>query len=156
MKSTLILVGKTSEKYLEEGINEYHKRINKYLSFNITTIPNLKTTKNMSASVQNQKEGELILKQIQPSDFVILLDAKGKHFSSEQFAKWIESLQLQSIKHIVFVIGGAFGFSEAVYQRANFKLSLSNMTFSHQIIRLIFAEQYYRAYSILNNEPYHH
>ncbi len=156
MKITLILIGKTTKAYLTEGINEYTKRIAKYTNFDLDIIPTLKNTKNLPESIQKQKEGELILKHLQTNDFVVLLDANGKSMSSEKFANWIESVQLQSYKRLVFVIGGAYGFSPEVYAKANCKISLSDMTFSHQIIRLIFLEQLYRAHTILNNEPYHH
>lgn len=156
MKSVLLFLGKTSETYLLEGINEYEKRIKKYLPFEIQTIASIKNTKNLSKNEQKEKEGELILKKIQSGDCVILLDAKGKLMNSETFAKWLIDKQMKGFKRLLFVVGGAYGFSPKIYKKANVKISLSPMTFSHQIIRLIFMEQYYRAYTIINGEPYHH
>lgn len=156
MKSTLLLLGKTTDSYILEGINKYVSRIKKYINFEIEEIPNIKNTKNLPNNVQKQKEGELILKRIQTNDYVILLDAKGKSMCSEKFAKWLNTVHVSGYKRIVFVVGGAYGFSNDVYKKSDFKISLSPMTFSHQIIRLIFVEQYYRAYTILKNEPYHH
>lgn len=156
MKSLVFFLGKTNENYLSEGISEYEKRIKKYVPFELLTIPNLKNTKKLSENELKEKEGELILKKFQPGDYIILLDAKGKLMSSEKFANWLIDSQMKSYKRLVFVVGGAYGFSPNIYAKANVKLSLSPMTFSHQIIRLIFMEQYYRAYTIINGEPYHH
>ena len=155
MKSELIVIGKTVDKHIIACIEDYNKRISHYMSFGITTIPNIKDTKNMSEDVQKEKEGEMILKMIQPSDHVVLLDEHGKNFRSIEFAEWIEQKQIHARK-LVFVIGGPYGFSPKVYERANEKLSLSKMTFSHQMIRLIFIEQIYRACTIIKGEPYHH
>lgn len=155
MKSELIVIGKTVDKHIIACIEDYNKRISHYMSFGITTIPNIKDTKNMSEDVQKEKEGEMILKMIQPSDHVVLLDEHGKSFHSIEFAEWIEQKQIHARK-LVFVIGGPYGFSPKVYERANEKLSLSKMTFSHQMIRLIFIEQIYRACTIIKGEPYHH
>lgn len=155
MKSELIVIGKTINKHIIACIGDYNKRISHYMSFGITTIPNIKDTKNMSEDVQKEKEGEMILKMIQPSDHVVLLDEHGKSFRSIEFAEWIEQKQIHARK-LVFVIGGPYGFSPKVYERANEKLSLSKMTFSHQMIRLIFIEQIYRACTIIKGEPYHH
>ena len=154
-KITLIVVGKTNQKYVEEVVLEYAGRLKHYVSFEIVTIPELKDTKSIPLAVQKQKEGELILKKLQNTDEVILLDDKGKEFTSMEFAAFIEKKSMLN-KQIVFVIGGAFGFSPEVYKRANDKISFSRMTFSHQIIRIIFAEQLYRAFTILRGEGYHH
>ena len=156
MKIVLFVVGKTKEKYLLEGIYKYQRRIMNYINFEICEIPNIKNTKNISNSDLIKKEGDLILNKIQNSDYLILLDDKEKMFSSSSFAKKIQSWMLNGKKKIVFVIGGAYGFSQDVYNRANEKISLSRLTFSHQMVRLFFVEQLYRGYTILNNEPYHH
>lgn len=155
MKLSLFFVGKTSFKYLEPGIADYEKRIKRYIDFDIKIIKDLKVSKSMPANMVKVKEGESILKQIKPGDFLILLDEKGKQYTSREFAKLIDNKILTGVKSLVFVIGGAFGFSEDVYKRANGKLSLSKMTFSHQPIRLLFTEQLYRAYTIIKGEPYH-
>jgi 23S rRNA (pseudouridine1915-N3)-methyltransferase len=156
MKVVLAAIGKTDEKYLEQGIDKYSKRINKYLQFDIEIIPDIKNTKNMNAAVQKEKEGELILKKIQQGDYVILLDENGKTYSSVGFAEQLNSIYVSGYKRLIFIIGGPYGFSNTVYNRCNSKISLSKMTFSHQLIRLIFVEQFYRAQTILKGEPYHH
>ncbi len=156
MKIVLLTIGKTSEKYLIEGITQYQKRLKHYTQFEMIEIPNLKNAKNFSNAELMKKEGELILKQVQSSDHLVLLDDKGKDFTSPKFAKKIQDWMLSGKKRIVFLVGGAYGFSEAVYSRGNEKISLSRMTFSHQMVRLFFVEQIYRGYTILNNEPYHH
>lgn len=155
MKSELILVGKTSDKLYVAGINDYTERINHYLPFKIDVIPAIKNTKSISQEQQKQAEGELILKRLQPSDTVVLLDEHGIENTSMAMAKWLERKQ-QTARKLVFVIGGPYGFSENVYQRADEKISLSKMTFSHQMVRLIFAEQLYRACTIIKGESYHH
>lgn len=155
MKITLILVGKTADKLYIEGIKDYADRINHYIPFDIKTIPELKNCKNLSEQQQKDKEGELILKNIDKKSFIILLDEHGKELRSMEFASWIENKQ-QTTRHLTFVIGGPYGFSQAVYDRADNKLSLSRMTFSHQMVRLIFTEQLYRACAIIKKEPYHH
>lgn len=155
MKTELIQVGKTVNKHFIAGIDDYHSRINHYMPFNITTIPELKNTNALTEQQQKMKEGELILKHLLPSDTVVLLDEHGKEFGSVEFADWIERQQ-QSARRLVFVIGGPYGFSEDVYKRTNHKISLSKMTFSHQMVRLIFCEQLYRACTIIKGEPYHH
>lgn len=155
MKIELIQVGKTVNKIFVEGINEYLGRIKHYVSFNITTIPEIKNTKSLSESQQKTLEGTLILKQLQAQDTVVLLDEHGKEFRSVEFAAWLEKQQ-QVARRLVFVIGGPYGFSDDVYERANSKISLSKMTFSHQMVRLIFCEQLYRACTIIQGEPYHH
>lgn len=155
MKVELLLVGKTNNSHFLAGMDDYAGRITHYLPFHITTIPDLRNTKKLSQNQQKEMEGELILKHISPSDCVVLLDEHGKEFRSTEYAQWLQKKQLTS-KRLVFVIGGAYGFSEAVYARANEKISLSKMTFSHQMVRLIFLEQLYRACTILKGEPYHH
>jgi 23S rRNA (pseudouridine1915-N3)-methyltransferase len=155
MKIELIQVGKTVNKIFVEGINEYLGRIKHYVPFNITTIPEIKNTKSLSESQQKTLEGTLILKQLQAQDTVVLLDEHGKEFRSVEFAAWLEKQQ-QVARRLVFVIGGPYGFSDDVYERANSKISLSKMTFSHQMVRLIFCEQLYRACTIIQGEPYHH
>lgn len=156
MKFTLLVVGKTVEKHYIAAINDYTKRTKHYTSFDIEVIPELKNTKSLSMEQQKEKEGELILKALQPGDVVVLLDEHGKEFRSIEFANWIERKMHTVNKRLVFIIGGPYGFSQAVYGAAQEKISLSKMTFSHQMIRLIFVEQLYRAMTILNNGPYHH
>ena len=156
MKIVLLAIGKTKEQYLIEGISQYQKRLNHYTQFELLEIPNIKNANNLSDSELLRKEGELILQQLQLSDHLVLLDDKGKDFTSSKFAEKLQAWMLSSKKRLVFVVGGAYGFSEQVYQRGNEKLSLSKMTFSHQMVRLFFVEQMYRGYTILNNEPYHH
>ena len=156
MKIVLITIGKTNEKYLIEGISDYQKRLKHYTNFERIEIANIKNAKNFSESELMKKEGELILKQIQNSDHLVLLDDKGKDFSSQKFAQKLQQWMLSGKKRLVFVVGGAFGFSDEIYKIGNEKLSLSKMTFSHQMVRLFFVEQIYRGYTILNNEPYHH
>lgn len=155
MKTILILVGKTVNKHFAAGINDYTKRIGHYMPFDIITIPELKNTKNLTEQQQKQMEGDLIAKQLQPSDTVVLLDEHGSEFRSVEFARWIEQKRNTS-RRLVFIIGGPYGFSDRIYDRANEKISLSKMTFSHQMVRLIFTEQIYRACTIINGEPYHH
>ena len=155
MKTILILVGKTVNKHFIAGIEDYSERISHYMPFEIVTIPELRNTKNLSEEQQKISEGDLILRQIQPSDTVILLDEHGKEFRSIEYARWLQQKQ-QTARRLVFVIGGSYGFSDAVYSRSNEKISLSKMTFSHQMVRLIFTEQLYRACTIIKGEPYHH
>ena len=155
MKTVLIQVGKTTNKHFIVGINDYVERINHYMPFDVLTIPELKNTKNLSEEQQKQSEGELIIKQLQPSDVVVLLDEPGKAYRSIDFARWLEQKQITA-RRLVFVIGGPYGFSKDVYARANEQVSLSKMTFSHQMIRLTFTEQIYRACTIIKGEPYHH
>ena len=149
-------IGKTDEPYLIEGIEKYLKRLKFYVDFKLVVIPDIKKNKGMSADLQKRKEGEMILKSLNSTDQVILLDEQGKEYSSVQFSILLEKKMIASVQQLVFIIGGPYGFDEAVYQRANGKISLSKMTFSHQMIRLFFAEQLYRAYTIIKNEPYHH
>ena len=156
MKVVLISIGKTNEKYLNEGISTYIKRLKHYIPFEMIDIPNLKKTSNFSKSELIKKEGDLILKNIQNTDYLVLLDVKGKEYNSLNFSQKIQRWMLTGKKKIIFAVGGAYGFSKDVYDRSDEQLSLSKMTFSHQMIRLFFLEQLYRGYSILNNEPYHH
>ena len=155
MKTILILVGKTTDKHFQAGISDYAERIGHYMPFDMVIIPELKNTKSLSEEQQKTMEGELILKQLQPSDSLVLLDERGKELRSIELAKWLEQKQ-QTARRLVFVIGGPYGFSEAVYKRANEQLSLSKLTFSHQMVRLVFTEQIYRACTIIKGEPYHH
>lgn len=155
MKTELILIGKTNDKLYANGINDYTERITHYMPFGITTIPAIKNTKSLSEEQQKQMEGEQILKLIQASDTVVLLDEKGAERTSLQMATWLEKRQ-QTARRLIFIIGGPYGFSEAVYKRANELISLSKMTFSHQMVRLIFTEQLYRACTIIKGESYHH
>jgi 23S rRNA (pseudouridine1915-N3)-methyltransferase len=155
MKITLILIGKTTSADVKSICADYSKRINHYVKMEEVIIENT-SVKASDTNKVKEKEGELILKKLIPGDYVILLDDKGKEYTSTQFATYLEGLFNQSLKNICFVVGGAYGFSDALYKRANAKLSLSKMTFSHQIVRAIFAEQLYRAFTIINNEPYHH
>lgn len=156
MKITLLVVGKTVGKNLIEMIDEYVKRLRFYTDFEMVVIPDLKNNKNMPFDVQKEKEGEMILRSLNDSDEVILMDEHGKEYSSVEFASQVEKKMASGLKRLVFVIGGPYGFAPAVYARANGKISLSRMTFSHQMVRLIFTEQLYRAFTILKNEPYHH
>ncbi len=156
MKICLLVIGKTDEAYLQKGIDLFMKRIPHYISFEMKLIPDVKNSKNMSETQQKEKEGELILQQLTTSDEVFLLDEQGIEVTSIEFARLLEKKMISGIKRLVFVIGGPYGFSPQMYSRANGKLSLSRMTFSHQMVRLIFVEQLYRAMTILKGEPYHH
>jgi 23S rRNA (pseudouridine1915-N3)-methyltransferase len=156
MKISLLCISKTTEAYLQEGIRIYENRLQHYCKYQRLEIPDLKNSKNLSFEQQKQKEAELILAKISPSDFVVLLDENGKELDSVQFSKELNKWMNQSTAHVVFVIGGPYGFHASVYERANLKLSLSKLTFSHQMVRLFFTEQLYRAFSILRGEPYHH
>lgn len=156
MKITLILNGKTEDEYLQKGITVFEQRLKHYLPFESIVIPALKNTKALSVEQQKQKEGELVLKALQPSDRLILLDENGKEYSSLQFSAFLQQQMNSGIKNLVLVVGGPYGFSEELYKRANGKIALSKMTFSHQMVRLFLVEQVYRAMTILKNEPYHH
>ena len=156
MKIKLLVVGKTDHKSLQGLISEYQERLKHYVRFELEVIPALKGTKNMSVLEQQEKEGELILSRIGGSDVVVLLDEKGKQQSSVDFAAYLQKLMNAGSRQVVFVIGGPFGFSDAVYSQSTMKMSLSKMTFSHQMVRLFFVEQLYRGFTILRNEPYHH
>ena len=155
MKTLLLQVGKTVNKHIAACIDDYCERIGHYMPFEMVTISELRNTKNLTEEQQKTAEGELILKQLQPSDHIVLLDEHGHEFRSVELARWLEQKQ-QTVRRLVFVIGGPYGFSPAVYQRANEQLSLSRLTFSHQMVRLIFTEQLYRACTIIKGEPYHH
>ncbi len=156
MKIQLVVISKTDQKYLQEGVQEYVKRLSRYISFEFIEIPDLKNAKNLSFEEQKKKEGELILQKIEKGAEVILLDDKGKDFSSVQFSKFLQDKMNLATRNLCFVIGGPYGFSNDVYSVASSKLSLSKMTFSHQMVRLIFLEQLYRGFTILKGEPYHH
>lgn len=156
MKIILLVIGKTDKDFVIKGIEEYRKRLVHYLPFELLIIPDLKNTKNLSENQQKQKEGELILDKVKTSDTLILLDENGKEFSSVVFSKFIEQKMIAGVKNLIFVIGGPYGFSQDVYNKAQGKVSLSKMTFSHQMIRMIFVEQFYRAMTIIKGEPYHH
>ena len=155
MKTELILVGRTADKHFQAGIDDYAGRIAHYMPFGMTIIPELRNTKSLTEEQQKQAEGELILKQLSPQDTVVLLDERGKELRSVELAQWLQRKQL-SARRLVFGIGGPYGFSDAVYARANEQLSLSRLTFSHQMVRLVFTEQLYRACTIIKGEPYHH
>lgn len=155
MKITLLVVGKTTDTHIEMLIQEYQKRLTHYIPFALQIIPELKNTKSLTPEQQKQAEGELILRAITPNTDLVLLDEHGKEFRSVEFADYVQK-RMSSGRDVVFVVGGPYGFSEGVYQRANGKISLSKMTFSHQMVRLFFVEQLYRAMTILRGEPYHH
>ena len=155
MRITLLVVGKTTDVHIEALIHEYHKRLAHYVPFVLQVIPELKNTKSLTVNQQKEAEGELILRAITSSTDLVLLDEHGKDFRSIEFAEYIQK-KMSSGRDVVFVVGGPYGFSEAVYRRANGKISLSKMTFSHQMVRLFFIEQMYRAMTILRGEPYHH
>lgn len=156
MKITLLSIGKTDDAYIKEGIDKYLKRLKHYTKLELVDLPELKNTKALTQDQQKTKEAELLLKKIAPTDFVILLDEKGVELTSSQFAAYLDKKAISSTSSIIFIIGGPYGFDTLVYQRANDKLSLSRMTFSHQMVRLFFVEQLYRAYTIIKGEPYHH
>ena len=155
MKTVLILIGKTTNKHFVAGINDYSERINHYMPFEIKVIQEIKNTKSLTEDQQKIAEGSLILKLLQPSDTVVLLDEHGEEMRSVAFAKWLQGKQFNA-RRLVSVIGGPYGFSQEVYDRATELVSLSKMTFSHQMVRLIFTEQLYRACTIIKGEPYHH
>lgn len=156
MAIKLICIGKTVKKYLQEGESEYVKRLSRYTKFDEVVIPDIKGASKMSFDEVKLREGQLILDKISENDFVVLLDENGKELNSNKFAQWLDQKQIYGTSKIVFVIGGAYGFSDHVYSRAQYKLSLSLMTFSHQMVRMIFKEQLYRAFTIIKGEPYHH
>ena len=156
MKITFLTVGKTEDAYLKEGIEKYVKRLQHYTRLTIIELDELKNTKALTPDQQKAKEAELILKKINPLDHVILLDENGTIFSSQQFANYLDKKALNSVTSLVFVVGGPYGFDPLIFERANDKISLSAMTFSHQMVRLFFVEQLYRAFTIIKGEPYHH
>ena len=155
MRITLLQTGKTRDDYLLKGITEFNKRIVRYVPFKMEVVPDLKNSRNMTMKEVQKKEGDQILKRIKPDTYVILLDERGREFTSISFAEHLNSLEGR-VNHIMFVIGGPYGFSDEVYNRANEKFSLSRLTFSHQMVRLLFMEQLYRTFTILKGEPYHH
>lgn len=156
MKTVLLVVGRTVAPHYIAAIRDYTERANHYLPFEIEVIPELKNTKSLSEEQQKEKEGDLILKSLQSGDTIVLLDETGKEFRSVEFARWMEKKLSNAGKRLVFVIGGPYGFAQKVYDAAQEKISLSKMTFSHQMVRLVFVEQLYRALSILHGSPYHH
>ncbi len=156
MNIELIVVGKTDSKEVESLVALYARRINHYCRFAVTALPDVRNTRSLSQNQQRTAEGEAILRQLTESDCVILLDEHGTEMRSIEFAQWLQKRMASGIRRLVLLIGGPYGFSEAVHARANGKISLSRMTFSHQIVRAILAEQIYRAFTILNHEPYHH
>lgn len=156
MKIVFLVIGKTDESYLDTGILKYIKRLEHYVPFEMKIIPDIKNRKTLTEEQQKKAEGELILSNINIGDDLVLLDENGKTFSSVAFSQWIEKQMNIVSKRMIFVVGGPYGFSKEVYAKAKFKISLSEMTFSHQMIRLIFVEQLYRAFTIIKGEPYHH
>mgnify|MGYP003640059341 FL=1 len=156
MTIKLLAIGKTDSSELQDLIDVYEKRLQHYINFEIENIPDLKKTKNLSEEQQKNKEGELILKKLSPTDVLILFDEKGKQFTSVEFSQYLQKKMNSGIKQLVFLIGGPYGFSNEGYAKASGKISLSKMTFSHQMVRLFITEQVYRAFTILKNEPYHH
>lgn len=156
MTIRLLAIGKTDNKALQLLISEYENRLKHYVRFTLEVIPDLKNSKNLSETQQKEKEGELILKKINATDALILLDENGKQYASLEFSNYLQKKMNSGIKQLVFVIGGPYGFSDAVYKKAQAKISLSKMTFSHQMVRLFVVEQIYRGFTILKNEPYHH
>lgn len=156
MKILFLVIGKTDESYLDTGILKYIKRLEHYVPFEMKIIPDIKNRKTLTEDQQKKAEGELILSNINIGDDLVLLDENGKTFSSVTFSQWIEKQMNIGSKRMIFVVGGPYGFSKEVYAKAKFKISLSEMTFSHQMIRLIFVEQLYRAFTIIKGEPYHH
>lgn len=156
MKFCLLVVGKTASSFMSKGIEEYKSRVNRYVGFEIISISDLKSTRGLTEMQQKEKEGEMLLASLTPSDTVILLDEKGREYTSREFADFQASMMNRGVKRLVYVIGGPYGFSQKVYDRADGKISLSRMTFSHEMARLFFCEQLYRSMTILRGEPYHH
>lgn len=155
MRITLIECGKTRDAFIREGVGLFRKRVERYAPFRIETVPDLKKTRNLTMQEVQEQEGSQMLRRIKPGDFLVLLDERGAQYTSIQFAEYLNSLEGR-IAHLVFAIGGPYGFNTAMYERADAKLSLSTLTFSHQLVRVIFMEQLYRAFTILKGEPYHH
>ena len=156
MKITLLTVGKTEDAYLKDGIEKYLKRLKHYIKLEVNDLPELKNTKALSPEQQKSKEAEMLLKKTTNTDYVVLLDENGAELTSQQFADYINKKNIGSVQNLVFIVGGPYGFDQSIYQRANDNLSLSRMTFSHQMVRLFFTEQLYRAFTIIKGEPYHH
>ena len=156
MKIALLQVGKTSERYLAEGIAVFEERIRKYSAFEIITIPDLRNTRSMPVKGQKAREGEKIIQYFKKDDYIVILEDKGKEFSTMEFSSWLEKILILQKKRILFVTGGAWGFSDEIYGKADMRLSLSRLTFSHQMVRLLLIEQLYRAFTVIKGEPYHH
>lgn len=156
MEITLVVIGKTNTKYLIEGIDEYCNRLKHYIPFSILQLPDIKNTKKLSVDQQKDSEGKSLLDVLKPGDCVVLLDERGKEYSSLTFSDYLQRKMNSGLRRLVFIVGGPYGFSNAVYERADEKISLSKMTFSHEMIRLFFTEQIYRAMTIIRGEPYHH
>ena len=156
MTIELIVIGKTDSQEVSALVETYARRVNRYCKFSVTVLPDLRSTRNLTAKQQRTAEGEAILRQLGEGDYAVLLDERGTEYRSVEFAGWLQKRLNSGVKRLAMVIGGPYGFSDEVYARADAKLSLSRMTFSHQIVRAIFAEQIYRAFTILHNEPYHH
>lgn len=156
MEIVLLTVGKTTQTFVREGIDDFQKRLRRYISFRIECLPDLRSAKSLTPEMQKEKEGEVILNYLSPSDFCIILDERGLEFTSTEFASFIQKIMSSGKKRAVFVVGGPYGFSKDVYSRADSKISMSKMTFTHEMVRLFFTEQIYRAMTILRNEPYHH
>lgn len=156
MKTVLIVVGKTTDKHFEAGIGTYVSRINHYMPFSITVVPELKATAHLNENEQKEREAELLRKVLMPGDYIVLLDEHGRERRSIEFAQWIQKKMAAGPKRLVFIVGGPYGFAPGIHQMANEEISLSQMTLSHQMIRLLFCEQIYRAMTILKGEPYHH
>jgi 23S rRNA (pseudouridine1915-N3)-methyltransferase len=156
MKIKLVVIGKTDDKFIREGIKKYSDRLRHYLPFEYVELPDVKKGKATSTDIQKKTEGELLLNTLSPGDQLILLDENGKMFTSREFSAFIEKKMIAGTKRMVFFVGGPYGFSDEVYKKADAKVSLSKMTFSHQLVRVIFFEQLYRAMTIIRNEPYHH
>ena len=156
MKIILMAIGKTRSRLLADGVEEYSGRINRYLPFETFFLPDVRTTRTMTEPMQKELEGQMMLERLQPSDYVMLLDERGVEMTSREFAGFVDKRMSSGLKRLVFVIGGPYGFSPAMYERADARLSLSRMTFSHEMVRLFFTGQVYRAMTILRGEPYHH
>ena len=156
MKLALLQTGKTDEAYIRDAVAVYEKRIAKYARFEMITLPDIRNAKNMPASVLKEKEGEQMLSIFRPDDLIILLDDKGREYTTMEFASFLKDRLMSSKKRILFVVGGAWGFDDKIYERADHKLSLSRLTFSHQLVRLLFAEQLYRVLTVIAGDPYHH
>ncbi len=156
MKIALLLTGKTSEDYILKGVSSYSGRLTKYIPFEVITLPDIKNTRNMPVSEQKVKEGETILRHLKEGDYVVILDEKGKEYTTLQLAAWLERKLMLPVKRLVFLIGGPWGFADEIRGRADASVSLSRLTFSHQVIRLLFLEQLYRVFTVIRGEPYHH
>ena len=156
VKILLLTIGNTDKKYMKEGIDDYVKRLTFYIPFEMKVIPDIKNRSSLSTELQKEKEGQLILNQVSSGDILVLLDESGEEFTSIGFSRWIEKKMIAGMRQLVFVIGGPYGFSNTIYQRSDIKIALSKLTFSHQMVRMIFVEQVYRAMTIMKNEPYHH